>query len=280
MKNIIIKDNEYLNNLIKKFNSKNFHIVADFDKTLTKATVDGQKSHTTIAQIREGNYLSESYMKEAHNLFDIYHPFEINNDIAREEKCKKMYEWWTKHLELMIKCGMHKEIIEDIINKRKIVLREKTKEFFSLLGKNNIPILIISAGLGDLIKRCLESEGISNGNLHIISNFYKFGNGEKVIGYKSKIIHSLNKNEVQVKGTAYENEIKKRKNVILLGDSLEDIDMTSGLEHENIIKIGFLNENVDKNIEKYSKTFDVLILNDGTMGYVNNLLNLIIKERL
>jgi len=48
--------------------------------------------------------------------------------------------------------------------------------------------------------------------------------------------------------------------------------MIKGLNYKNVIKVGFLNEEIKKNLEAYRQNFDVLILNDGDMNYVNNLL--------
>ncbi|HLC86539.1 MAG TPA: haloacid dehalogenase-like hydrolase [Candidatus Nanoarchaeia archaeon] len=267
MEEVKFADEKLLNEKIKKFKKNNFHVVADFDGTLTKAFVEGQKTHTTIAQIRQGNYLTPDYSARAHALFDEYHPYEISLDLSLIEKCDKMLEWWRKHMELMIECGMNKEVILDIIEKKKIVGREGLAELLNLLAENNIPLLIISAGLGDIIKEYLESEGIMHKNIHIISNFYNFDSNEKVIGYKSQIIHSYNKNEVAVKSHPYYEQIKERKNVILLGDSLGDLGMIEGITHEEIIRIGFFNYDAEEP-DEFLKSFDAAILNDGTMGYL------------
>jgi 5'-nucleotidase len=67
-------------------------------------------------------------------------------------------------------------------------------------------------------------------------------------------------------------KIKGRKNVILLGDNLEDAGMIKGFDFENLIKIGFLNEKVKENLKEYKKVYDVLITNDSSMEFVNELL--------
>jgi len=72
-------------------------------------------------------------------------------------------------------------------------------------------------------------------------------------------------------------EIKNRKNVVLLGDNVEDIEMVKGFDYDNIIKIGFLNKDVEKNIGNYKKAFDIVILNDSNMNYVNSLMKEIVK---
>jgi ATP-dependent Clp protease adapter protein ClpS len=48
--------------------------------------------------------------------------------------------------------------------------------------------------------------------------------------------------------------------------------MIKGFDFENLIKIGFLNEKVKENLEEYKKVYDVLITNDSSMEFVNELL--------
>ncbi len=271
MKNILIKDKktfeQKLNN-IKSGGRDNLHVICDFDKTLTKAIVKGQRTHTSIAQIREGGYLSEDYVKKSFALYDKYHPFEVNNKLSDEEKDKKMMQWWSSHLKLLVEEGMNRGVVEDIIKKKRILLRKGAEDFFKELYKKNIPLLIFSAGVGDIIKGYLESEGLLYNNMHIISNFFNYDKKGIVRGYKSKIIHSFNKDEFAIKGIKYFDMIKERKNTILIGDSLGDIDMAKGLDHEVILKIGFLNKDIKKNKNIYERNYDALILNDGPMDFV------------
>ena len=72
---------------------------------------------------------------------------------------------------------------------------------------------------------------------------------------------------------------KDRKNVLLLGDSLEDVDMVKGYDYEGLIKVGFLNEKVDENLEKYKNHYDILIFYDGDMEFVNKMLSEVFKKR-
>ncbi len=273
-KQVIIPDPGEFEKKKKEFikaGKDSFHIVSDFDGTLTKAFMKGKRYHSTFSTIYEGNYLSEDYSKKAYALYSKYYPIEISNNIPLKEKNKKMLEWWKKHLNLMIKCGMSVDVVNNIAKKNKIKLRTGASKFMDLLMKNRIPLLIFSAGVGNLIETYLESEKKLYKNIHLISNFYEFDKNGKVKGFKSKIIHTFNKNEVQVKDTPYYNDIKQRKNVLLLGDNIGDIGVSEGLEHDTIIRIGFLNDNVKELLDDYKKAFDVVILNDGPMDYVNKL---------
>ena len=49
------------------------------------------------------------------------------------------------------------------------------------------------------------------------------------------------------------------------------------MTYDNLLKIGFLNENVEENLEYYKKAYDIIILNDSSMDYVNDLLKEIIS---
>lgn len=274
-KNVIIPnpdDLEKKKDLMKKAGKSSLHIISDFDRCLTKAFIDGKKIPTTLAKIREGNYLSSEYVKKAYELYDIYRPIEISNKIPEKERDEKMVEWWQKHLEIMIEYGMNKNVIKDIIKDSKIVLRNGASEFFNLLAKEGIPLIIFSAGLGDLIQEFLKKDNKMQKNIHIVSNFYKFDKNGKVTGYKSKVIHTFNKNEIDIKDKTIEN----RKNVILLGDNLGDLGMLKGLDYDILIKICFLNQETKNLLEDFKKHFDVIILNDGPMDFVNTLIKEII----
>lgn len=273
--NVHVANPEALNRKIKKFKQSgvdSFHVVADFDKTLTKAFVNGKNVLSSYALIRDGKYLTPDYSKRAHALFDKYHHFEIDPDLSLEEKKKKMILWWREHYELMVECGMSKSVIKDIISKRQLQLRDGAFKFLDLLHDQKIPLLIFSAGIGDLIKEFLEFEKKLYSSTHIISNFWTFDDKGVVTGCLDRFIHVFNKNEYAVKNTTYYPQIRHRKNVMLLGDSLGDLGMTEGIEHEGIIRVGFLNDNQEKFLDTYAKSFDIVVLDDGDMNYVNKVL--------
>ena len=257
----------------KKHGVKGFHVVADFDRTLTKGFNKGRKIQSSYSYIRDGNYLTPDYAAKSYKLFDEYHPIEIDPSIFMDIKIKKMEEWWELHYSLQIACGITKEVFQDIIAKNKIEFRNGTLTFLDTLSRNNIPLLIFSAGQGDTIKECLAHKNKLTQNIHLISNFFIFDKNGKAIGYTKPLVHTFNKNEEQVKNHPYQKEIKERKNVLLLGDSVGDVTMAQGLSHNTIIKIGFLNEKADALLPEFEKHFDIIILNDGSMEEVNKIIN-------
>jgi len=261
---------------LKKAGASGLHVITDFDKTITKAFPEGKAFRSVIAILRDEKYLTPDYAARAEKLYETYRPYEIDPQLSEEEKAVKMLEWWSTHEELLIECGINKEVIADVISKKLIISREGAHTFFDTLAKYKIPLLIFSAGLGDFIEAHLQAEGERTENIHVISNFFTFDEQGKAIGYQKRIIHSFNKNEVELRNTPYYQNVKERKHVLLLGDSLGDLHMTKGLEHECILRIGFLNKDEEHYLEKYIDLFDIVILNDGTLEPVNDVLQQIL----
>lgn len=280
-----MKSNVYIHNL-KSFNKKkeriikdgvnNLMVLSDFDRTLTYSFARGKKTPSLIAILREnGNYLGEDYTKKAKILAEKYRPIEFNLKINKREKEVLMKEWWSKHLKLLIEKGLNKSHLKQVVDSRKIKFRKKAKEVFDFLNKNNIPLIIISAsGLGEEpILMFFEKENKLYSNISVISNSFVWDKGGNAIKYKKDVIHSLNKGKISINHYSFiENKAKERKNIILLGDSPDDIEMANNFDYNNLIKICFLNNETNKDIEQYKKLYDVLILNDSSMEFVNYLL--------
>ncbi len=276
---IIVNENEFNKKLteIKEGGLKNLHIIADFDKTLTTAEINGKGFKSVIALLREDDYLDKDYIEKAHALYDKYHPFENDPNLSFEEKYKKMESWWQEHLDLQVEKGLTKKVVDKLSQdtKHKIEFRGGAKEFLALLEKQDIPLLVFSAGLGDVIQYFFEVQNVLYDNISIISNFYDFDKTGNIKGYKGTIIHTYNKGEIAIAKDKHYSKIKEKKNVILLGDSLGDVSMAGSLNHEAVLKIGFLSG--DKDLGAYKKVYDVLVLNDGSLEFVIKLIKEIIK---
>jgi 5'-nucleotidase len=277
LENIVISNPEKLEEskkLISEAGVNKLHIVTDFDRTLTTAFVDGKSIPSLISVLRDGNYLTPDYAPKANRLYAKYHPIEIDPKIPFEEKKKAMYEWWATHFDLLIKSGLNKRDLKRVVESQKVKLRDGFGDFIVFLKTHNIPLVIISSsGLGgDTISMYLEKEGKLYNNVHIISNSYEWDENDNAIAIRQPIIHMLNKDKTVIQNLPVFNVIKNRKNILLLGDSLDDIGMIKGFDYNNLIKIGFLNENIEENLEHYKYNFDIVILNGYTMDYINVLL--------
>ncbi len=281
MEEVIISNPKEFEAKKKKFidgGKENIHVLTDFDRTLTKAEVNGKQIPSVISILRDKDYIDKSYSEKSKALANKYRPIEMNPDVPLNEKKKAMKEWWTKHFDLLIKSGLNKSHLERIVKEEGIEFRKGALEFIDSLYQNNIPLVIISSsGVGETIPILLEREKKNYSNIHAITNYFKWDKNGQATGIKMPIIHVFNKDESSVKDyPAIYSKIKNRKNVILLGDSEGDLGMLNGVEHESVIKIGFLNENIEKNLNNYKKNFDVILLNDSNFSYINKMMQEII----
>jgi 5'-nucleotidase len=82
-----------------------------------------------------------------------------------------MTEWWNKHINLFIKYKLSEDVVNQAAkNLRVITFRRGSKEFLEEMYKRNIPVIIISAGIGNFIEQFLIKNGCNFNNIYIVSN--------------------------------------------------------------------------------------------------------------
>ena len=282
MEDILIPNAEYVQNVIAKMSAQGgqfFHIVADFDRTLTKAFVDGKPRSSLESILEWEGLLGLEYSKKAKANFDKYYPIEINPNVSLEDKKVAMQEWRTVQFKLMLDSWLTKDVIQKTMQSEKVIFRSWYEIFFATLENNDIPLVVFSAsGLWYEGVSCwLQSINAMTENIHIISNNFIWDTSGKAIWIQEPIIHSFNKNETTIKTFPFYQEIASRKNIILLWDSPGDVHMADGFDYENIIKIWFLNNDTPELRKLFQEKYDVVILNDGSMDWINDLIKKIIN---
>ncbi|KAG7396868.1 5'-nucleotidase, cytosolic III [Phytophthora boehmeriae] len=259
-------------------------VIADFDYTLTPAykPTDDQ-ALSTHKLIMASEALGPDAETVANEIFNKYYPIEQSGKLSKEEKLPYMIEWWTTTHGLMIKHGVTKKSIEEAVEASDMELREGFMEIFSLLARENVPTLIFSAGLYDVIHAVLNKEyaktpaKIPPKNVHVVSNMMRFDESGKVVDFDGTLIHSLNKNASALAETEFwkQCQLEKRHNILLLGDSLGDANMADGLDfqEDEIVRIGFLNDGSEEKLDLYLQHFDVVLTNDSSLLPVELLLH-------
>ncbi len=249
------------------------HVVADFDHTITV----GAGQVAVIAQLREGDYLTPDYAQRAFALYDTYGKLDHDYSLTLQERIAKMHEWWTIHFDLLIECGLKRSVLEHVVEHRPLVYRDGALEWIDMLHEANIPLVILSAGLGDMIDLYLKKVGRLYDTVHVVSNRFQFDQEGKVIGIAEPMIHSLNKGEIALHGQPFYSRLLERKYIFLLGDSIGDIDMTAGFPYDKQISIGFLNHDIEIHKERYAEQFNLVITDDGNMDNVTALFREILE---
>lgn len=246
----MIKNSENLN--ISDYSD--WYVVADFDRTITNGS-----SKTSWSILASSDLVPREYADERNALYEIYRPIEIDPNMPFDEKSKKVKEWFQLHINLFIKYGISEELFEKAARDLRIMeFRPGAKEFLEFLYEKGVPVIIISAGIGNFIECFFRNNGCLFPNIYISSNKITFIEG-KASGVEGDIIHSLNKNEVSLP-----EDIKKRlegrSNVLLLGDQPSDLAMVDEGEHEHVLKVAFVASDMDEKTKKATfKDFDLVV---------------------
>ena len=272
--------------LFRAGGTKKLQVVTDFDFTLTKFFM-GEKRGASCHRLIEGSgFIPQEYVHQADALFNYYYPIEISSKIPQKEKEEHMQVWATKAGELLAKSGLTKTHIKlavaEALRGRTFGLREDVPQFFELLQAKKVPVLLFSAGIGDIIEETLVQQlGRVPNDVFIVSNHMIF-KGESISGWTEPVFHVFNKKASAVKHSSpffKSFDIDHRQHVLLLGDSLGDITMSDGLKFnpDSIIRVGFLNDKVDR-LPQYLSAYDVVILGDPGFSYVNAIIESIVDH--
>ncbi|XP_065834287.1 7-methylguanosine phosphate-specific 5'-nucleotidase A-like [Oscarella lobularis] len=276
-----VVDPEKLAEKLKKMaerGSEGLQVISDFDMTLSKMWQNGERALTSHGVIEQTSRLPPEFREKVLALKQHYYPIETSPSIPREEKIHHMEQWWGSAHDAFVNCRLHRDVIPQIVAETKLNLRDGCTHLFELLHRHNVPLLVFSAGLGDIIREILRQRSVFYPNMHIVSNFMEFDDQGVISGFKGNLIHTFNKNENSVHNSDYFEEIEARNNVVLIGDSEGDPHMADGIENiENIIKIGFLNDKVEERLPKHLSLYDIVLTGDGDMSVVNTILRYILQ---
>ncbi|XP_029382884.1 7-methylguanosine phosphate-specific 5'-nucleotidase-like [Echeneis naucrates] len=255
-------------------------VISDFDRTLTRFTHNGKTVATTHNILDNRLLMNEDATRKMKELLNTYYPIEIDSNRSAEEKLPLMVEWWTKVHELLIQQKIRKDMLTQAVKESNAMLRDGYKEFFEHLAEHQVPLLIFSAGVGDILEEVIRQNQVFHSNVHIISNYMDFDQTGVLQAFKGPLIHTFNKREGALSHAAGLRELQGRPNVLLLGDSLGDLTMADGVSKpHNILTIGFLNDQVEERKELYANSFGIILVKDETMDVPNAILRYITSSR-
>lgn len=139
---------------------------------------------------------------------------------------------------------------------------------FKTLEQQQVPTVFFSAGIGNVVLEILiQQMGALNCHTHVISNMLQFGSDGVITSFSEPVIQPFNKSTKVLQ--SWPVRIEQRKHVLLLGDGLGDVAMAVDEEHDVVLRVGFVNHNVEELLPKYQEVFDILVLNDGSAEFLN-----------
>jgi 5'-nucleotidase len=136
-----------------------------------------------------------------------------------------------------LKKNLSREIIKKVARDPILEFRKDSQQLLEELDKKNIPLIFMSAGMGDILVELLKENNLKLKNIQVISNFLEFNDKGIAIKIKSEVIHALNKKEITLKGLPEYEKLLKRKNVISWRRFRRHRN-GRGIPIQNIIKIG------------------------------------------
>ncbi|XP_021480491.1 cytosolic 5'-nucleotidase 3 isoform X1 [Oncorhynchus mykiss] len=273
---VCMRDPQRVEEIIKamqKAGTSTIQVISDFDMTLTRFAYNGKRCPTSHNILDNSKLISEECKAQLKDLLNTYYPIEIDSKRTAEEKLPLMVEWWTKAHTLLVQQRIRKDLLKDMVKESDVMLREGYQLFFDHLQEHSIPLLIFSAGLGDVLEEVIRQAGVFHPNVKVFSNYMDFDETGVLKAFKGELIHIYNKREGALLNTGHFQELKSRHNVLLVGDSLGDLTMADGVHSmENILKIGFLNDKVEERKTSYLNAYDIVLVKDETMEVPNALL--------
>jgi len=188
-----------------------------------------------------------------------------------------MESWALEVFQIYSNSKINKSNFNDMIKeaKGKIFLRQGIIEFFKLIENYNIYLIIISAGIYESINTILKHlipnfSSLQQKNLiKIMGNKFQFDKENNIINIEYPIIQTFNKS------TFFKNELgsSDKTHVILIGDHLNDSDITNEVHFKEYLKFGFFNYPEGEKqelLENYKKRYDLIIQNNGNFNHIND----------
>ncbi|XP_022595305.1 7-methylguanosine phosphate-specific 5'-nucleotidase [Seriola dumerili] len=273
---VCMRDPERVHEILQsmaKSGSNTVQVISDFDMTLTRFAHNGKRCPTCHNILDNSKLISDDCKEQMKELLNTYYPIEIDSSRSIDEKLPLMVEWWTKAHELLVQQKIRKDLLAKVVQESDAMLREGYQLFFDHLHEHSIPLLIFSAGIGDILEEVIRQAGVFHPNVKVFSNYMDFDECGVLKAFKGELIHIYNKREGALLNTGHFQELRARPNVLLMGDSLGDLTMADGVQQmENILKIGFLNDKVEERKQSYLDSYDIVLVKDETLEVPNAVL--------
>ncbi|VDN11296.1 unnamed protein product, partial [Dibothriocephalus latus] len=210
-------------------------VISDFDWTVSKFVHKGEPTSTSYGIFELSPDMTSETQNQIRTLHQTYEPVEKDATIPVSTKSPLMLEWWDLWHKAIIMSNIHKDTLKATVNQCNLALRDYVKDLMVQLHKENVPILIFSAGIGNVIELLLERFHLCFDNVRVVSNFMDFNDEDLLIGFQDPVIHTFNKTVLSISDSDYIKKVlSKRSSVILLGDSSADPSITDGILGEDV----------------------------------------------
>ena len=273
-------------------------VVTDFDATLTTG-----KSIQCHDLVGFSPLMSQAFRDEFAPLLDWQSNAAIDG-----------VEWWDTAHALMVKHGQpQRQTLPRMVREAKMEWRAGALDLLERLAALEVPVLIVSAGLTDVIEEFLRQARNSaqfmraqiparrnscarssaqfssptpplprppqhsawTENISICSNRLNYAADSVPSSIApTPPITSFTKATAYSASSNFFKQHAARSTIVVMGDSCSDIDSAVNIPYEHMLSIGFLNDKPMLDAAKYAQTFDALVLGaEGSLAGVDALLD-------
>lgn len=249
-------------------------VVADWDRTLTRGADDEGRDHSTFTVLINSGCLGERFARESWKLYERFRPIELHGGRTPEDKAARMREWWSAEFDLLVESGFSKGHVDAFARDDGLMLRSGVPEFMRRLSELDVPVFIVSAGLHAVIEAVLRSRGLLSPNVRILANDFDFDARGVAVSSRTPVIHSVNKSACLRQWLA-ERSWQLRRNVLVLGDSVEDLEVADGFDVQTL-RIAWLHTGREgarrrERLRAFSGAADAVVLDDAGVHEVEPL---------
>ncbi|KAI4885673.1 hypothetical protein NFI96_028254 [Prochilodus magdalenae] len=255
-------------------------VISDFDMTLTRFAFNGKRCPTSHNILDNSSLISDDCKSKLSDLLAHYYPIKIDSSLSEKEKVPLMVEWWTRAHDLLVQQQIRKDKLAEVVRESDAMLRDGYQVFFNSLKQHSIPLLIFSAGLGDILEEVIKHNGVFHPNVRVFSNYMEFDENGVLRAFKGQLIHTFNKREGALLNPDQFEQLQDRPNILLLGDSMGDLKMADGVQNvQNILRIGYLNDKVEERREAYVSSYHIVLEKDETLDVPNAIIRYITEGK-
>jgi len=187
-------------------------------------------------------------------------------------------EWWDKAHEIMLKHGMPPRAkLQRLVPNAYMPPRPGSLEMLKKLEAMGVPVLIVSAGLSDVIEEWLRLHDALTENVTVCSNRLNYGAdlAPQSVSPEQPVTSFTKAAAYRMAGAFFHHHLARRM-ILVLGDSVTDIDAAHEVPYDEILSVGFLNSRPTTSMTKYADTFDAVVMgNGGSLQPLTELIELI-----
>ena len=191
---------------------KEIIVVCDFDGTITTAESDV----TMNGMAKFFGYDSE-FAKERTALYEEYGKYLNEEDAVT--RYKMLNKWWSGQMDLFKKYNVAPDSYTNAGGKLNFMLRKDACDMLAFCDKNDIPVFIVSSGLGNMIIPLLAFSGNLSANMRVIANFVRYDE-DKPVSY-TPVVTPANKSS----HLALELEPFENYHAVVFGNEQSDLDI-------------------------------------------------------